>query len=331
MHSPRQLYRVVMVPTDGSEASRQALPLALAIAKSSQSTLHVVAVMEPHLDVPIYGVPIAGGSLTAAHLADPARAQVSDASRQQNEQRSLEALASRVAADAGVDTRAKLAEGEVVDALRDYVRANAVDLIVMSTHGRSGIGRAVLGSVADALLRAVTCPLLLARPHGREVAEYTPASITHVLVPLDGSAESDTIVRHATEVAELTGARCTLLHVRHPEVLPGVTAPDALVDPEASLRDLEDAKNHLERFADLLRARSVRVSTVVLPPKNATAAIIEYAGTNAVDLIAMTTHARHGMARLMLGSTATSLMQATRLPLLLLRSDISSSQSQQPG
>jgi nucleotide-binding universal stress UspA family protein len=324
---PRRLYRVVLVPTDGSDASRHAFPLAVAIAKPSGATVHVVEVMEADADVAIYGVPIAGGGLSGAHLVDTG-ATDGNAVRSvaQNE---LEALAARLAAQAGVATRAAVVEGTVVETLARYASANAVDLVVMSTHGRTGIGRAMLGSVSDALVRSVECPVLLARPHATEVAEGEPQRITHVLAPLDGSPEGDTVVRHVTEVAALTGARCTLLHVTHPEVMSGVAAPLALLDPEGRARDRDDAKAHLDRYADLLRDRSILTTTVVLGGKDPGAAILEYAGANAVDLIALTTHARHGIGRLMLGSTASLLLRQTRLPLLLLRADISSGESHQ--
>jgi nucleotide-binding universal stress UspA family protein len=208
----------------------------------------------------------------------------------------------------------------VVESLKRYAETHAVDLVVMTTHGRGGIGRALFGSVTDSLVRHVSCPMLVARPHGTLPTPFAPATISHVLVALDGSPESDLVLPHAAAVAEVTGARCTLLHLRHPEILSGIAAPETLLDPDWQRRDEEAERAHLDRHASLFRERGIDVSMAVLPAKDVKSALIEYAGTHAVDLVAMATHARHGLARMMLGSTATALLHETRLPMLLFRS-----------
>lgn len=321
------MYRVVMVPTDGSEWSRHAIPLALAVARPAKAQVHLVAVLEPEFNAPVYGVPIASVGWTSAVLMDPDASGEPRAARREAQFTALREFAERLAADAGVAVTPAIEEGDVVPALRLHAESIGADLIVMATHGRGGIARVVLGSVADGLLRSARCPILLARPHGALPREGEAASISHILVPLDGSAESDTIVTHAAQLSAVTGARCTLVYISHPEVLSGIAAPDALLDPVAQQRSDDAEEAHLERMAELFRARSSRVSTAVLRVKAPTDAIIDYAGSHAVDLIAMTTHARHGLERLMLGSTATALLNRTRLPMLLARSDMSSDTS----
>lgn len=315
------MYSVVMIPTDGSDWSRHAIPLALAVARPAKATLHVVSVLEPTFTAPIYGVPIAGGGLTGAVLVDPSVPAEAKSAHRNAQEAALRTFAEQLAEASGVAVTASLQEGDVAEALRRYTEAHDVDLVVMATHGRGGLARAVLGSVADALLHAVRCPLLLTRPHGELPREGEAASITHVLVPLDGTAESGVILTHASELAAMTGARCTLLHVSRPEVLKGVVAPDALRDPEAAQRREEADEAYLERMAELVRARTSAVSTALIHVRTPTNAIIDYAGTHAVDLIAMTTHAPRGFERVMLGSTATALLKKTRLPMLLAHSD----------
>jgi nucleotide-binding universal stress UspA family protein len=83
----------------------------------------------------------------------------------------------------------------------------------------------------------------------------------------------------------------------------------------------EAERARLERLAEPVRARGVSVTTEVLHTKAPVDAIVDYAGTNAVDLIAMTTRAERGVARLMRGSTATTLLQRTQLPMLVTRAD----------
>ena len=316
------MYRVVMVPTDGSEASRQAIPLALAVARPSGATVQLVAVMEAGFAAPIYGVPIASGGFTSGAVADPVLLLEALESERTSQRHALDEFARHLATDAGVAVTATVAEGDVVGTLSRHAKANAADIIVMATHGRGGVGRALLGSVTDALIRAVACPVLVARPHGTFSRESEPAKIAHVLVPLDGSPESDLVVGHAAEVAHVTGARCTLLYVSHPEILRGIAAPDAVLDPAWTQRGEDAAQAHLDQAADLFRTRSIEVSTTVVRSDNPKTAIIQHAGTHAVDLIAMATHARHGLARMMLGSTATSVLHETQLPMLLLNATL---------
>jgi nucleotide-binding universal stress UspA family protein len=314
------MYRVVMVPTDGSDASLHAIPLALAIARPSNAVVHLVTVMEAAVVAPIYGVPIAAGGWTSGALVDPGALTDADALSRQSQQRALHEFSERLAVDAGVSVVPSLVEGDVVESLSRYAETQAVDVVVLTTHGRGGIGRALFGSVTDSLVRRVSCPMLVARPHGTLSTPYAPATISHVLVALDGSPESDRVLPHAAAVAEVTGARCTLLHLRHPEILSGIAAPETLLDPGSERRDEDDERAHLDRHASLFRERGIDVSMAVLRAKDVKSSLMEYAGTHAVDLVAMATHARHGLERMMLGSTATALLHETRLPMLLFRS-----------
>lgn len=317
------MYRVVMVPTDGSDWSRHAIPLGLAVAIPAKATIHLVSVLDAAFTAPIYGVPIATGGLTSGALLEPdAIPEVWDA-RREAQRGALREFADRLAAESGVMVTASLEDGDVADALRRYAESHDVDIVVMATHGRGALARAVLGSVADALVHSSPCPVLLARPHGNLPREWEAASIAHVLVPLDGTAESDTIVPWVADLSAVTGARCTLMYVSHPEILSGIAAPDALLDQVAAQRSEDAEQAHLERMAELFRARAGNVSTKLLHVRAPADAIIEYAGTHAVDLIAMATHARRGLARLMLGSTASTLLNKTRLPMLLARPDMS--------
>ena len=318
------MYRVVMVPTDGSDWSRHAIPLGLAVAIPAKATIHLVSVFDAGFAAPIYGVPIAAGGLTSGALLEAdAIPEVWDA-RRETQRDALREFADRLAAESGVTVTASLEDGDVADALRRYAESHDVDIVVMATHGRGALARAVLGSVADALVQSSPCPVLLARPHGNLPREREAASIAHVLVPLDGTAESDTIVPWVADLSAVTGARCTLMHVsHHSELLSGIAAPDALLDRAATQRSEDAEEAHLEHTAELFRARAGNVSTELLHARAPADAIIEYAGTHAVDLIAMATHARRGLARLMLGSTASTLLNKTRLPMLLARPDMS--------
>src|SRR5262249_57716766 len=96
---------------------------------------------------------------------------------------------------------AEVLQDEVAPAVRRYAAAEAVDLIVMSTHGRGPLARFWLGSVADALVRDAPVPVLLVRPHGEAADLHADLLPHHVLLPLDGPPLPDQILPHPLHLA----------------------------------------------------------------------------------------------------------------------------------
>lgn len=145
------MYERILVPLDGSKLAEVALPHAIAQAKQSGGTLLLLRALPP---------------MTAAAVAEAAayldweriRADVAAEAR-----RYLEGVRARLAAE-NLNAQIEIVDGEPADAIIDAAERHGVDLIVMATHGRSGLGRWVLGSVADRVVRAAKAPVLLIRP-----------------------------------------------------------------------------------------------------------------------------------------------------------------------
>jgi nucleotide-binding universal stress UspA family protein len=204
--------------------------------------------------------------------------------------------------------------------------ALGVDLVVLTTHGRGPLGRFWLGSVADALVRRLPVPALLVRPQeGAPAAE----AVRHILVPLDGSPLAEQILEPAAALAELTGAAVTLLRVVGPVPPPGAEVPDGLIE-EAVQQLLEKtaelqervnagASQGLETAAARLRERGLVVQTRVAVADAPAPAILDAAREVGADLIALATHGRRGLKRLLLGSVADKVVRGGTLPVLLLR------------
>src|SRR5262249_26584654 len=212
-----------------------------------------------------------------------------------------------------------LLDGEVAEALHAHAAAGA-DLVVMATHGRGALGRFWLGSVADELIRSLSVPLLLVRPTAGAANRAVAPEPRPTLLPLGGTALAEQIIPAATELAEKTAAEVTLLRVVRPVVrfdyLPEGTSLAGLsaeMHHEIGQRQHEhehEARVYLEGVADRLRARlpAVRVRLVVddVPAR----AILREADVLRVDLIALETHGRRGLSRLMLGSVADKVIRA---------------------
>src|ERR1019366_3210472 len=144
------MFRNVMVPVDGSSFSREAVLQGLRLASISGATLRLVRVAS-----------------TAAFSGGPERAAGGFASVEglhAAELASLYSIAAECRAHSTINVTASLERGPIIDALHGYARRNAVDLIVMRSHARSGVARAWFGSVADGLIRDSGIPVLVVRP-----------------------------------------------------------------------------------------------------------------------------------------------------------------------
>ncbi len=134
-----------------------------------------------------------------------------------------------------------------------------------------------------------------------------------MLIPLDGSPLAEAVLPRAVELAKDSGAKVELLRAVEAYTLPGV-------DPtEAQIKVVEEGEAYLRDVAGRLKAegvRSVETSVWYGPAANA---IVEAARLHKVDLIAMTTHGRSGLGRLILGSVAESVLRGTTVPILLIR------------
>lgn len=208
-----------------------------------------------------------------------------------------------------------LLEGYVTEALERHAREIGADLIVMTTHGRTGVSRAWLGSVADSLIRHSSFPLLVIRPLD-DGAFPTPAFL-HFLVPLDGSPVGETILEPAVALGKAVGARFTLLHVVSPHVTVG-----ARVSPLPSGRleeKMTKARTYLDGMVDRLAGEGVEARGKIESHFAPARAILNTANEEKVDLIALATHGYTGVRRTLLGSVADKVLRGARWPLILKR------------
>jgi nucleotide-binding universal stress UspA family protein len=193
------------------------------------------------------------------------------------------------------------------------------DLVVMTTHGRGALSRFWLGSVADKLVRQLPMPMLLVRPH-EPAPDFVHAPVfAHVLIPLDGSALAEQILPHALALGRLTQAEFTLLQAIPPVMRAySMELYGAGWDYQALEQMRTNAHAYLDGIAAPLRAESLRVRTVVVD-EFPVGAILEYVRAHAVDLIALATHGRSGVANWLLGGVADKVVRGATLPVLLYR------------
>ncbi len=213
--------------------------------------------------------------------------------------------------------RALVVASDAAERIVETARTQGMDLIAMSTHGRTGLDRWVRGSVAERVLRAATVPVYAVNPRGVVVEGDQVGGWTRVLVPLDGSERAQRVLPLAGEFALASGAQAelVLLHVDEPEV-PGVHPVDEVAGRHAQAR----AEAVLASCRDrLLQAGLERVRILGRFGRDPAHEVLETAGELGADLIAIASHGRTGLARWRFGSVAERVLREAAAPLLVVR------------
>lgn len=210
---------------------------------------------------------------------------------------------------AGLRVRCEVWHGDPSQAIVNAAVRGRVSLIAMTTHGWRGLDRLRFGSVAESVVRTAPVPVLLVRGEMRWPIDRPP----RILVPLDGSTLSAAIL---TVVARLPPPLQGLVELLHVLDVPRPAGLDAPFRPTATDPERAAAKDYLERVAAQLAGKGFDIESVVVDGPVGPA-IAERAATAGADLVAMTTHGRSGVARLLLGSVAEQVLRTVDVPVLL--------------
>ncbi len=303
------MYRNIMVPTDGSGFDREAIRVALRLAELSEAKIRLVRVLPQGS---YFGIAAAAEGTSLA--ADVVRSERDKALTE------LYALAAECRATTDVDIGVDLHGGPVSDVLEGYATRHDFDLIVMSSHGRTGIARLSLGSVTDSLIRHTTIPVLVVKPSPSYLNPRVTEPFRSILVPLDGSALAEQVLARAVALAKVEGAELTLLRV----LFPGVYSPKAKLDSNPVLLDKEiaAAEQYLFNVAARIRTAGIPTMTDIVISDNVAEAISDYAARQRVSLIAIATHGLGGVKRMLRGSVADAVMHSTTISMLVLKPEI---------
>lgn len=293
----------VIVPLDGSELAEQALPLASDLCRRTGVGLHLVHVRR----------------------MIPLTAEISDV----DEARAyMDAVAGRLA-DGELAVTAALIPGEmpqlllptpsprsIAESIVDYAMGNDAALVAMTTHGRDGLSRRWFGSVADAMLRTDSLPVLLVRRDERAPTDDAPR-IEHVLVAVAADDAADRAVAAARRFAGVFEPRFTLLRILPaPYTFTGGLVPEMVVISGANpTAELENAMQDLSAHARTFDGDNVEVATRTESEPGR--GILAFADEQAVDLIVVGTHARRGIDRLLLGSVADKVVRGAECSVLV--------------
>jgi nucleotide-binding universal stress UspA family protein len=205
-----------------------------------------------------------------------------------------------------VNAHLELCQGPPAEKILRVAKEKKVDLIAMSTHGRGGVLRLIAGSVAEEVLRKTEVPILITRP-GVAVHDWK-----RIVVALDGSERSESILPEAARLARRLNATIEVLRVAMPTIAGGAGEAPIVLPPE-------DPMPYLQPIAASLMKEGIPARAVALEGR-ASHEILAYLRKNEGALLCMTTHGRSGLARILLGSVAEEVVRETPCPVLLRRS-----------
>ncbi|WP_263840517.1 universal stress protein [Salinibacter sp.] len=293
----------ILVPTDFSPSAEAALAHAVSLADRFGAPLHLLHVVH-QTNTDLYGLG------TAEAHTDRLREEAEASARAQ-----LAELAPERASQEVHTAVAQDPDGSVAGAIEEYVLDSEIDLVVMGTHGRRGLGRLVLGSVANRLVRREVVPVLTVRRG--ENGATPPVAYDNVLAPIDFSDHSKTALRRSKEVASRCGATQHLLFVAETRVqptfsdtgIPGVSVVE--MDPEivANAEEALDELNASVGGPGVPTACHVEAGGVAQT-------IVDVADAREADLIVMATRGLTGIDRFVLGGNTERVLRTAPCPVL---------------
>jgi nucleotide-binding universal stress UspA family protein len=295
------MYKKILVPLDGSNAAEIALPYAQEISAGMTADMILISVSEPTVD-------------DRDHLFRYYLEGLSQKTHREPEE---------LGAGGESVPKIEVLFGKPADEILGYADEEHVDLIIMASRGRSGLGPWLLGNIAAKVLRATEKPVLLVRAPAGDSALPEKRLLRKILVPLDGSDLGETTLSHAEALAKNLGAEIVLLRaLEPPRPLEGEGAYTGkklhFRSKEETERRKAAAMEYLDAVGRPLREKGLKVSRAVLSGL-AAEEIIDYARDNGIDLIAMSSHGRSGIGRWVFGSVTDKVVHAGDTPVLVVR------------
>ena len=311
------MFKKILVPLDGSSRAEEALPVAARIARASGSTIYLLEVVSPVID---YGGAYNLAPITSGQVIESDMAVAEDYLKQVAASPGL----------AGIPTSTEVAFALPSQYILSAATRGEIDLIVLCSHGRTGFTRWALGSVAHTLAHESGVPTLILR----ESKPATPFTLLdtkrpiRALVPLDGSELAEAALAPASSlVAALSAPEQGALHLAEVVRLYQTSTEEGFVS-ELNEEAVERAKVYLARVTERLQAPDqqprLSITSSVGLEQDVAATLVSLAEhgageTGAYDLIAMSTHGRHGLERWVIGSVTDRVLNTTRLPILIVR------------
>ncbi|MHC3439074.1 universal stress protein [Natrialbaceae archaeon A-gly3] len=293
----------LLVPTDGSDPAEAAAQRGFDLAAQLEASVHVLSVADSSIAT---GAGYSGDSASIrTRLREQAHTRVTSLQEHAEER--------------GLDATAVVREGIPAKEIVDYADEQGLDAIALGTSGRGGVVRAIMGSVADTVVRTATVPVLTINQAAIDGGE---GSVDSILLPTDGSEPAEAAAARGIDLAEQVDATVHCFSVADEAVASGL---DSLVPDDDSVsvdRLTAQADDHVDRVVTTATDRGIECVSATATGDPA-AEIVEYAADNALDLIVIGTSGRGGFKRAIVGSVTDEVVRTASVPVLTVRAGTS--------
>ncbi len=300
------MFNKILVPLDSSNLAEQALEPAITLARKTGGEL--ILLSASNVQQLVIADPIGHGMIEM---------DVAQTHGQKNLSAYLDKIQHKVPTNIPVET--KIIEGDAASAIVDTVVNENVDLIVMSTHGRSGLSRWVMGSVTERVFRHAPCPVLALRED---------TSLANVLITLDGSPLSEYALEPGLAIARKLQSDVTLMSTQSTNhIAPAIIAELDDAEPGLGTMTQNDfyhrAENYLRHTAKRMQPDIEQTIQIAPMEGKAASSILDYINTHDVNLVVMATHGRTGLKRWRYGSVTEKVLRHANCALLIIRPPLS--------
>jgi nucleotide-binding universal stress UspA family protein len=288
------MLRKILVPLDGSEIGELALVYAKELASAIDLEVQMACATESRDKQAVWSC-----SLYLEKVAERLSTQIK-----------------RINPKSEVNT--VTVDGEPAEALIDYTQKKGIDLVIMMSHGRSGIMPWAMGSTANKIIQKSKVPVLMIRAE-QAVSRQRPVQVfKNILIPLDGSALGEAALDLTKTIAHAMKSKVILLFVVETvEYVHSIGGPDHFVYSEMQVEKMKkDATQYLGKVQEQFDGGNVQLMLRTGEPARE---IIRLSDEEKVSIVAMSSHGKTGITRWMMGSTSSKILHAGKTPLLLVR------------
>ena len=295
------MFKKILVPLDRSTIAEQALTVARTLARKGNAKLVLLNVSQPEV---VFVEPMGSYPIPAL-------------SRENLEAASLEYLKAKAGSpeQIGIETSVVVEWGDPASAIIDVALREEADLIVMSTHGRSGLQRWVLGSVTERVLRHA--PVAVLAVQNEKLPE-------HIMLTLDGSNMAELAIEPTLALAKMLSAKVTFASVQDVRQQPDYDLVNAINPVDDGLAErvivewYDRAHNYIKSMITKYKSRGIELKGAVIEATPADG-ILTLADKHEADLIAMTTHGRSGIGRWRYGSVTEKILRSAERDMFIIR------------
>lgn len=294
------MFQRILIPLDGSSLAECVLPHAVAVARPSHAKIMLLRVLDPV------------GAATRPRSVDPLDWQI----RKAEAESYLKGLASRFEA-AELEVELLVIEGKSAESVIDSAQTNDIDLIIMSSHGQSGITGWNVSSVVQKVVQRARTSVMIVRAYQPVHEAIEGHHYQRILIPLDGSQRAECVLPSAMEIARYHQAELLVAHVVEKPEMPRRTPPTD-EDTDLAARLVERNRIEIIKYLDDLKSRlEIQLDTRLLVSEHVSTSLHDLVEQAGIDLVILSAHGYSGETKWPYGSTVTSFIAFGTSPLLI--------------